>query len=91
MNTPTASTCRAPSLPLVSTATLADVDIRAELAARPRRLPDLEREDRAFHQLTAQMAENPRHMLQSLVEIAKDLCGADTAGISLLDGDVFRW
>lgn len=71
--------------------TLADVDIRAELDTRPRRLPDLEREDRAFHQLTAQMAENPRDMLQSLVEIAKDLCGADTAGISLLEGDVFRW
>jgi len=37
------------------------------------------------------MAANPRNMLQKLVEVAADLCGADTAGISLLDGDVFRW
>jgi two-component system CheB/CheR fusion protein len=37
------------------------------------------------------MAENPRNMLQKLVEAAVDLCSADTAGISLLEGDVFRW
>jgi signal transduction histidine kinase len=37
------------------------------------------------------MAANPRNMLQKLVEVAVDLCGAHTAGISLLDGDVFRW
>jgi signal transduction histidine kinase/CheY-like chemotaxis protein len=37
------------------------------------------------------MAENPRNMLQKLVEMALDLCRADTAGISLIEGDVFRW
>lgn len=37
-----------------------------------------------------EMANNPRNMLQKLVEVAADLCGAGTAGISLLDGDVFR-
>ena len=30
-------------------------------------------------------------MLQKLVEIAVELCAAHTAGISLLEGDVFRW
>jgi len=30
-------------------------------------------------------------MLQRLVETARELCRADTAGISLLEGDVFRW
>ncbi len=30
-------------------------------------------------------------MLQKLAEIAVDLCRADTAGISVIDGDVFRW
>ena len=30
-------------------------------------------------------------MLQKLVEVAVDLCDAHTAGISLLEGDVFRW
>ncbi len=37
------------------------------------------------------MTENPRSMLQKLVEAALELCKADTAGISLLEGDVFRW
>lgn len=31
------------------------------------------------------------NVLQKLVEIAVALCGPDTAGISLVDGDVFRW
>ena len=30
-------------------------------------------------------------MLQKLVELAVELCDAHTAGISLLEGDVFRW
>jgi hypothetical protein len=37
------------------------------------------------------MAENPRNMLQKLVEMAVELCRADTAGIGILEGDVFRW
>jgi signal transduction histidine kinase len=73
------------------TATLDEVDIRAELLSRPPRLPLYEDEDRALAVLAREMAENPRNMLQRLVEIAVDLCRADTAGISLLEGDVFRW
>jgi signal transduction histidine kinase len=41
--------------------------------------------------LAGELATNPRNMLQKLVEMAADLCDAHTAGISLLDGDVFRW
>lgn len=37
------------------------------------------------------MADNPRNLLQKLVEVAVDLCAAHTAGVSLLDGEVFRW
>jgi signal transduction histidine kinase/ActR/RegA family two-component response regulator len=73
------------------TATLAEVDIRHELATRPPRRPDGESLDRALAALAVQMTENPRSMLQKLVEAALDLCKADTAGISLLEGDVFRW
>ena len=73
------------------TATLADVDIRSELSARSPRLPDAEGLDRALAVLAAEMTENPRRMLQRLVETALDLCRADTAGLSLLEGDVFRW
>ncbi|MEO8680674.1 MAG: GAF domain-containing sensor histidine kinase [Vicinamibacterales bacterium] len=68
-----------------------EVDIRPALALRPARMPDYERENRAFSVLAAEIAQNPRNMLQKLVEVAVDLCGAHTAGISLLDGDVFRW
>lgn len=73
------------------TATLEDVDIRTELLSRPHHAPLYEAEDRALAVLAREMAENPRNMLQRLVEIAVDLCRADSAGISLLEGDVFRW
>ena len=73
------------------TATLDEVDILAELRHRPSRSPDYEAQNRALAVLAAEMAENPRNMLQRLVELAVELCRADTAGISLLEGDVFRW
>ena len=41
--------------------------------------------------LAKEMADNPRNMLQKLVELALELCNADTAGISLLEGELFRW
>ena len=70
---------------------LTEVDIRHELASRPYRLPDHEAEARALADLAARMADKPRDMLQGLVEVALELCDAGTAGISLLEGDVFRW
>ena len=73
------------------TATLAEVDICSELQVRPRRTADYEAEDRALAILAKEMAEHPRNMLQKLVEIAVELCHAHTAGISLLEGDLFRW
>ena len=80
-----------PAAPETATATLEEVDIRLELDARRRRAPDDEREDRAYTALANELAENPGNMLQKLVEVAVELCDSDTAGISLLDGDVFRW
>ena len=68
-----------------------EVDIRHELASRPYRPPNYEAQARALAELAARMAENPRDMLQGLVEVALELCDAGTAGISLLEGDVFRW
>jgi len=69
----------------------ADVDIRSELASRPHRLPGYEAEALALGDLATRLAEQPREMLQGLVEVALELCDAGTAGISLLEGDVFRW
>ena len=73
------------------TATLAEVDIRRELSSRPPRRPDSEALDVALAALARELTENPRSMLQRLVETALDLCHADTAGLSLLEGDLFRW
>ena len=73
------------------TVSLDAVDIRPELERRPRRASSLADEHRAFAVLAAEMAANPRNMLQKLVEVAVDLCDAHTSGISLLEGDVFRW
>lgn len=61
------------------------------LDTRPARSPDYERQNQALAALAEEMAVNPRNMLQRLVEVAVDLCQADTSGISLLEGDVFRW
>lgn len=75
----------------VPTATLAEVDILDELDTRPSRSPDYEAQNRGLATLAEEMAVNPRNMLQRLVEVAVDLCQADTSGVSLLEGDVFRW
>ncbi len=78
--------------PLLSAmATLDDVDIVAQLARRPHREADREREQKALASLLAAMDHNPRQMLHQLVRHALDLCGAHTAGISVIDGDVLRW
>jgi signal transduction histidine kinase len=74
-----------------SIAFLHEVDIVAELKSRPRRAPDNKAADHAMSVLAREMAENPRNMLQKLVEVAVDLCLADSAGVSLIEGDVFRW
>jgi hypothetical protein len=68
------------------TATLEEVDIKTELQNRPHRRPDYEAEHRALGILAREMAENPKNMLQKLVEVAVELCNAGTAGISLVEG-----
>lgn len=76
-------------------ASFAAVDIRALLESRPSRVPDYESEDLVLAALAVELAENPRGMLQKLVEMALRLCQADTAGISLLENhtgvELFRW
>jgi signal transduction histidine kinase/AmiR/NasT family two-component response regulator len=72
-------------------ATFAEVDRRTELATRPRRPPDHPATERVLSLLADEMATNPGNMLQALAEHALKVCKAGTAGISLLDGDVFRW
>ena len=60
------------------TATLDQVDIRRELEIRPCRPPNYAQEDRAYGTLAREMAENPRNLLQKLVDVAVELCAAGT-------------
>lgn len=77
-------------------ASIDEVIITEELACRQPRTTDLEAENRALHALARQMGNQPGTLLKSLVRIVLDLCGAGTAGVSLLeitpDGDeIYRW
>ncbi len=76
--------------------TEADVLIIEALAGRPARQPDLAAENRALHILGQKLIDDPQSTLKTLVQIAIDLCRADTAGVSLLETDPngesrFRW
>ena len=86
-----ATPVRLPQADLPPTASISEVVINSELAARPRGARDYLRENRALGDLAKELSENPRNVLQRLTEIALELCRADTAGISLLEGDVLRW
>jgi signal transduction histidine kinase/PAS domain-containing protein len=76
--------------------TLDDILITEELSRRSPRPPNLLSENQALHTLARQLVNQPETMLQSLVDIALDLCCAGTAGVSLLETtangeEVFRW
>jgi PAS domain S-box-containing protein len=74
---------------------LDDVLITDDLARRPARAPNYEAENCALAGLVAAMADSPPMILQKLVETARDLCCADSAGISILEpggsAGVLRW
>lgn len=72
---------------------LDSIIITAELQRRPSRPPEHEAENRALIALAEEMASSPREILQRLAEAALDLCRAQSAGISLLEGDKkrFHW
>jgi PAS domain S-box-containing protein len=65
----------------------------AELSKRPSRAPDYAAECRALIALGEQLAASPDGILQKLTDTVLTLCGAHSAGISLLepDGKRFYW
>lgn len=76
--------------------TQSDVLITAVLAERPRRQPDLLAENQALRTLAQQLTGEPQSMLKTLVQIAKNLCKADTVGVNLIETlpsgtCVYRW
>ena len=76
-------------------APLEDVIATEALERRIPRVRNLPAEARAFADLKRALAGSPRGVLQKLVEVALELCNAQSAGISLLeeaDGRrFFRW
>ena len=82
--------------PQRETITLNDILITEELSRRSPRLPNLLSENQALHTLARQLVNQPEAMLQTLVDMALDLCNAGSAGVSLLEvlpsgSEVFRW
>ena len=63
----------------------------AELSGRPSRRPDHAAENRALIDLARELATSPETILQKLAETALTLCGAQSAGISLLEPNEKRF
>lgn len=68
----------------------------AELGRRPARTPDFQAENRALRKLARILASDSERLLEAVADTALRLCGAGSAGISLLEqapeGDEnFRW
>lgn len=78
-----------------ATSALESVIANEELNRRPSRPPLHEAETRALEELDRSLAIAPRRVLQNLVHLAKDLCQAHSAGVSLLEEEngkrFFRW
>ena len=72
-----------------------DVYITQELACRPARSPDYQAQSHALTKLAQAMARCPRDVPRQLVELALELCRADSAGIGILEVGagrrMFRW
>jgi PAS domain S-box-containing protein len=68
-----------------------DVIITGELTRRPSRTPDFEAESKPLTSLVKELAERPGNVLQRLVEVIVEMGVAGSAGVSLLEGERFRW
>jgi hypothetical protein len=74
---------------------LAGVLISDLLKTRGARPPDLESENEFLHSLAQHLLTDPEHILERSIRAAARLCGAPSAGVSLLEtehgNEVFRW
>src|ERR1700728_2917588 len=75
---------------------LEDVLITGQLYSRPQKGRDPREEAESLQRLARVMARKPHKLVETLLEMALHLCGAGTAGISLLEErpeaeSVFRW
>lgn len=75
---------------------LEEVLVTYKLRSRRRRKPNSFQENLALHSLTRAMANSPDQLVDTLLETALELCGAGTAGLSMIETlpsgeQVFRW
>jgi two-component sensor histidine kinase len=72
---------------------IAEIDITDELLRRSPPDPDYLREKLAIQDLARQMSSAPGEILPRLVKLAMEICGADSAGISIVEPEsgLFRW
>jgi hypothetical protein len=75
---------------------LEDVLSNSELRSRPHRQANLGTESKAFRILARVMANSPRQLPDTLLQLALELCRAGTAGISVVETPpgsepMFRW
>jgi hypothetical protein len=83
---------RAPTAP---TARVADVLITNQLRFRNAKPRDHLKEKHALHDVAEQMVDDPEAVLRRLVDLAIEITGAMSAGLSILEPDpapgIFRW
>jgi hypothetical protein len=74
---------------------LTDVLVSELLKTRGARPPNLESENECLHSLAQHLLTDPEHIVEQSIRAAARLCGAGSAGVSLLETDhgneVFRW
>ncbi len=76
-----------PPPPLPVAISVDEILITEELVRRPSRMPDHATENQALLALAQELAESPKTILHKLADLARELCGADSAGVSVLDQD----
>lgn len=72
-------------------APLETVIITDELERRTARPPDHAAENRAMAALMRELSDPDKNVLQDLVDVTLVLCNAHSAGISILEGNLFHW
>lgn len=77
-------------LPPHLVAGLSDVDISDALDRRAPRAPDHERLTRALAALMSELRGPSPRVLERLVELARELCDAESAAVGIVEGDVVR-
>lgn len=75
---------------------LSEVVVTALLVERTARMPDYRKESESLRELAACMSMSPSGLLQRLTEVALEVTGAQSAGISMIEtaadaSELFRW